>query len=70
MIFLRITKSENENDNQYEIFKEILIEENHSTCDYSSSIPLMSSKKEKIKCRIVKAVLRHHVPNRHKKNPE
>ena len=32
-----------------------------------SPVPLMSLKKEKIKCHKVKAVLRYHVPNRHKK---
>ena len=62
-----VPRSENENDNQPEIFQEILIEENHSPCGYPSPIPLMSLKKEKIKCRKVKAVLRYHVPNRHKK---
>ena len=30
----------------------------------------MSSKKEKIKCRKVKAVLRYHVPPRHKKTEQ
>ena len=58
---------ESENDNQPEIFQEIIIEENHSPCGYPSSIPLMSSNKEKLKCRKVRAVLRYHVPNRHKK---
>ena len=45
--------------------KEDLLEHNHSLCDYPAIIPHMSSK-DKLKCRKFKAVLRYHVPNRHK----
>ena len=39
--------SEDENDNQPEIFQEVLIEENHSSCDYLSSIQLYVIKERK-----------------------
>ena len=53
------------NDSQPKILQEDLLENNHSSCNYPATIPLMSSK-EKLKCRKVKVVLRYHVPNRHK----
>ena len=53
------------NDSQPTVLQELLLEVNHSACNYPSTIPLMNSK-EKLKCRQVKAVLRYHVPNRHK----
>ena len=61
---------ETENDNQPEILQDQLLDENHALCVYPTSIPLMSSTKEKLKCRKVKAVLRYHVPNRHKKSEQ
>ena len=61
------SQPETENDSQPEVLQDRVLEENHSDCLYPSSIPLMSSNKEKLKCRKVKAVLRYHVPNRHKK---
>ena len=53
------------NDGQPTILQEDLLENNHSSCNYSATIPLMSAK-ENLKCRKVKAVLRYHVPNRQK----
>ena len=43
----------------------LILELNHTPCNYPRIIPLMNSK-EKLKCRQVKAVLRYHVPNCHK----
>ena len=39
--------------------------EENNAYPFPSVIPLMSSK-EKLKCRKIRAVLRYHVPNRHK----
>ena len=39
--------------------------EENSAFPFPSVIPLMSSK-EKLKCRKIRAVLRYHIPNRHK----
>ena len=53
------------NDSQPNVLEELMLEINHTACDYPSTTPLMNSK-EKLKCRQVKAVLRYHVPNHHK----
>ena len=53
------------NDNQPTVLQELILEVNHTACNYPGTIPLMNSK-EKLKCRQVKAVLRYHVPNHHK----
>ena len=53
------------NDSQPAVLQELILEINHSACNYPSTIPLMNSK-EKLKCRQVKAILRYYVPNRHK----
>ena len=57
--------SDSINDNQPTVLEELLLEINHTACNYPTTIPLMSSK-ERLKCRQVKAVLRYHVPNCHK----
>ena len=44
-------KPENENDSQPEILQDYVLDDNHSDCSYPSTIPLMSSVKEKLKCR-------------------
>jgi len=58
-----------ENDCQPEVLEDEVIEKNHDVNVLPATIPLMSEKKEKLKCRKVKAVLRYHVPN-HDKKPE
>ena len=53
-----------ENDNQPIVLNDEIMEEN-TQCILPSVVPLMSSK-QKLKCRKVQAVLRYHVPNRHR----
>ena len=59
-----------ENDNQPEVLEDQVVEENHNSCNHPAKLPLMSNKKEILKCRKVKAVLRYHVPNQHKRPEE
>ena len=59
------TSNDSVNDSQPTVLQELILEINHSACNYPSPIPLMNSK-EKSKCRQVKAVLRYYVPNCHK----
>ena len=54
------------NDNQPVILNEITMEENHEPCNLPYAVPLMSSKKEILKCRKVRKVLRYYTPNKHK----
>ena len=56
------------NDSQPIVLQESLSEENQTTCNYPATLPLMNSK-EKLKCRLVKAISRYYLPNRHK-DPE
>ena len=67
--YLDIKSNKDEvNDNQPIVLNNDLMEENSTESDchlFPSVVPLMSSK-QKLKCRKVKAVLRYHVPNRHK----
>ena len=58
------------NDNQPDVLENELIEENHDICSYPATLPLMSNKNEKLKCRKVKAILRYHVPNQNKRPEE
>ena len=58
------------NNSQPEILEDQVIEENHTSCDHPMKLPLISDKKEILKCRKVKAVLRYHVPNQHKRPEE
>ena len=62
--YLDLSKKDQENDNQPIVLSDELMEKN-CTHTFPSVIPLMSSK-EKLKCRKIRAVLRYHVPNRHK----
>ena len=59
-----------ENDNQPEVLEDQVVEENHTLCNYPVKLPLMSNTKEILKCRKVKAVLRYHIPNQHKRPEE
>ena len=62
--YLAPSKSK-DNEYQPEILVDDLIENNHaSDIHYPSSIPIMSAN-EKLKCRKVPYVLKHHVPNQH-----
>ena len=55
------TSYESVNDSQPTVLQELLLEINHTACNYPSTIPVMNSK-EKLKCRQVRAVLRYYVP--------
>lgn len=58
----------NENDSQPELFDDQEVEKNHESNSYTATtLPLMSDKKERLKCRKTKAVLRYHVPNANKR---
>ena len=57
-----------ENDYQPEIVNDEMMEGNEKQYPYPAKIPLMNSK-NKLKCRKRRAILRFHVPNRHK-DPE
>ena len=63
--YLLPKNSNSVNDNQPTVLQELILELNHTPCNYPHTIPLMNSK-EKLKCRQVKAVLPYHVPNCHK----
>ena len=62
--YLDVSSDYEQNDNQPVVLNDEIIEEN-DTYMFPSVVPLMSSK-QKIKCRKIRAVLRYHVPNRHK----
>ena len=63
-------KNLDKNDSQPEILEDQVIEENHTSCDHPMKLLIMSDKKEILECRKVKAVLRYHVPNQHKRPEE
>ena len=54
-----------DNDNQPNVLNDELMESGESDCPFPHVLPLMNSK-DKLKCRKIRAVLRYHVPNRHK----